>query len=118
MIAVDELPGSHNFLSFGLELQEFQHGACATSYEELFIAHAQFARLQVRQSVFRPGADQFQTLATKLRVGSRPGLKAAQTVINLCGGAAEINKPVFFFEDRSECGFGMVLRNWRERFVL
>src|ERR1700752_28806 len=78
MIAIDEFAGCHDLFAFGLELQQFQHSPLAAADKKFFIADAEFAGREVCQSVFDPGADEFQALAAELRVCPRPRLKAAQ----------------------------------------
>src|SRR5690349_25095189 len=116
MVAVDELAGRHDLFAFRLELEQFQNTPLAAAGEKLFIADAHFAGREVGQSVFCPGGNQLQTFAAELRVGSGPGLKAAQAIIDLSGRAVEIDQPVFFLEDWSERGLCMVLRNGRDCF--
>src|SRR5689334_8745767 len=113
-IAIDELAGRHDLFAFRLELQQLQNGPLAAANEEFFIANAKFTGLEVCQSVFRTGGNQLQALAAKLRIRSGPGLKAAQAIVDLNGGAAEIDQPVFFPENGSERGLCVVLRDRRD----
>ena len=59
--------------------------------------------------VSRLGLNDLQVLAAKFCGRAGPGLKAAETIGDIGGGAGEIDQAVFFLEDRSEGGLGMVL---------
>src|SRR5258707_13085732 len=116
MISVDEFTPCHDLLSFGLDLQQLQHAPAAASNEELFVANAQLSRNQFCQCVLGSGTYEFQVLAAKLRVRSRPRLEAAHAIVNLLGTAVEIHQPSSFFRVGRNGTNPGALRKSRVRF--
>src|SRR5271156_614679 len=107
-ITPDKISGCRPFLAFELQFQEFDCGAGATPYQKMIVFCCQVRGGQL--PVERGCTVYLHTLAAKLRVCARPGLKSPQAVQNFRCRAGKIDEAVFLLEDRRERGLGVVLR--------
>src|ERR1051326_288755 len=102
MISAYEFTGQHRFFPFGLQLPEFQESLSATAgkYSAFLNPERAWTRGLIVHSAILQGTrdNDFQKLASKIGISSRPGLKSSQTVVNFNRPSLKINQSVFLFK--------------------
>src|SRR5208337_5459903 len=108
---IDEFWRGHAALALELNFDKLQARACAAANKQARSLDCDLSGCQLSCMLHGLSAVHLQHLTPKNRERPRPGLKSAQAVEQIVGGASEGHAAVFFFQNWRERGLRMVLRS-------
>src|SRR5262249_42130388 len=117
-VPTHKLPCTHGLLSFRLYLNQFQYCCGAAAHQQSVAGDPHFARSERKYVRRWLRVNDLQVLSSERGISSGPGLKAAQTIVNFSRGQAEVNQPIFFFQDRRQSRARVVLDNRNNTLAL
>src|SRR6202035_3664135 len=107
-IATNKVSRGTSLLALQLHLEQFECDVLAASHKKMIALHSQFGGRQCL--IDRLRLPYLQLLTAKFRIRARPRLKTAQTIPYVSRGQGKIDETIFFLENGSESGPGVILR--------